>query len=136
VVEALPQLTATAILQERLAANPKISVRCGLRVEAITGNSRVEGVETVEAASGRREVLKADGVLVHIGLDANTDYLKDILTLNNQGQILVNQRMETNVPFILAAGDIRSGSPGQVSTAVGDGAVAAISAIRLLQQQA
>jgi thioredoxin reductase (NADPH) len=74
-------------------------------------------------------------VLVHIGLDPNTGYLKDILKLGKQGQILVNSRMETSVPSIFAAGDIRDGSAGQVSTAVGDGAVAAISAVRLLQQQ-
>jgi thioredoxin reductase (NADPH) len=135
VIEALPELTATAVLKERLAANPRISIRCGLRVAAILGDKQVEGLETVETAGGRRENIKADGVLVHIGLDPNTDYLKGMLALDKQGLIVVNSRMETSVPSIFAAGDIRSGSAGQVSTAVGDGAVAAISAIRFLQQK-
>jgi thioredoxin reductase (NADPH) len=135
VIEAMPGLTATAILQERLASNPRICVRCGLRIEAIKGEDRVEGVETLEQSTGQREVIPADGVLVHIGLDANSGYLQDILNLDKQGQIVVSQQMETSVPYIFAAGDIRSGSAGQVATAVGDGAVAAISAIRLLQQK-
>jgi thioredoxin reductase (NADPH) len=135
VIEALPELTATAVLKERLAANPKISIRCGLKVAAILGDSRVEGLEAVETAGGRRETIQADGVLVHIGLDPNTTYLKGILDLDKQGQVIVNGRMETSVPSIFAAGDIRSGSAGQVSTAVGDGAMAAISAIRYLQQK-
>jgi thioredoxin reductase (NADPH) len=67
-------------------------------------------------------------------MDPNTDYLPETVTLDKYRQIVVNGKMETSVPFILAAGDIRSGSPGQVATAVGDGATAAISAIRLLQK--
>lgn len=132
-VEAMPRLTATALLQERLANNPKIQVRPGTRVEAISGKGRVEGIEIREASSGEKEVLKTDGVLVQIGLDPNTDYLPETVTLDNCRQIVVNEKMETSVPFVLAAGDIRSNSPGQVATAVGDGATAAISAIRMLQ---
>ncbi|HPL27847.1 MAG TPA: FAD-dependent oxidoreductase, partial [Anaerolineae bacterium] len=72
--------------------------------------------------------------LVHVGVQANTDYLEGLLTLDEQGRIKVNQRMETEVPYILAAGDIRGGSPNQVVIAAGDGAIAGITAERLLQQ--
>jgi thioredoxin reductase (NADPH) len=58
-----------------------------------------------------------------------------MLPLDTRGQIIVNEKMETGVPFILAAGDIRGSSPGQVATAVGDGTTAAITAIRLLQSK-
>lgn len=131
-VEAEPALTATAILRERAQANPKLEIRCGVRVEAIVGDSQVEAVELTEAG-GQRDTLKADGVLVHVGLEPNTDYLKGLVPLDGQGRIVVNDRMETGTPQVLAAGDIRSGSPGQIATAVGDGATAAISAQRLLQ---
>jgi thioredoxin reductase (NADPH) len=56
------------------------------------------------------------------------------LPLDDEGRIKVNLAMETEVPYILAAGDIRSGSPNQVVIAAGDGAVAGITAERLLQQ--
>jgi thioredoxin reductase (NADPH) len=72
---------------------------------------------------------------VHIGLEPNTAYLEDLVPLDDQGQVMVNEKMETDAPYILAAGDIRSGSPQQVATAVGDGVIAAISADRFLQLQ-
>ncbi len=135
-IEAMPGLTATALLQERLSNNPKIKVRLGTRVESILGQGRVEGIEIRDVSSGEKELLKTDGVLVQIGMDPNTDYLPAMVGLDNCNQIIVNEKMETSVPFILAAGDIRSGSPGQVATAVGDGSIAAISAIRMLQKTA
>jgi thioredoxin reductase (NADPH) len=131
-IEAMPELTATAILQDRVKANDKIEVRCGTRVEAIIGKDKVEAVEL---AGGKKETLKVDGVLVHVGLDPNTDYLEGIVPLDENGQVIVNEKMECEVPYIFAAGDIRSGSPRQVVTAVGDGAIAAINAERLLQEE-
>jgi thioredoxin reductase (NADPH) len=134
VIEAMPELTATAILRERINANPKIELRCGVKVEAITGGEKVEAIEL--ASGNKKETLKIDGVLVHIGLEPNTGYLEGVVPLDEHGQIVVNQKMETEIPRVLAAGDIRSGSPRQVVTAVGDGAIAAITAQRLLQQEA
>jgi thioredoxin reductase (NADPH) len=132
-IEAMPKLTATAVLQERVAANPKIEVRCGTKVEAITGGEKVEAIELAE--DKKKETLKVDGVLVHIGLEPNTGYLEGMVPLDEHGQVIVNRKMESEVPYILAAGDIRSGSPRQVVVAVGDGAIAAITAERLLQAE-
>jgi thioredoxin reductase (NADPH) len=132
-IEAMPKLTATAILQDRLAANPKIEIYRGSKVEAITGKDKVEAVELTTGK--KKETLKMDGVLVHIGLEPNTSYLEGIVPLDKQGQIIVNEKMESQVPYIFAAGDIRSGSPRQVVAAVGDGAIAAISAERLLEEE-
>jgi len=131
-IEAMPALTATAVLCDRLAADAKIEVRCGMSVAAITGSDKVEAIELAGAA-GKTETLKVDGVLVHVGLEPMTDYLEGVVPLGEQGQIIVNARMETEVPGVLAAGDIRNGSPRQVVTAVGDGAIAAVTAQRLLQ---
>ena len=133
-IEALPKLTATAVLQQRALGNSAIKIQCGMRVEAIRGQGKVEAVECVEIATGRKETIKADGVLVHVGLEPNTGYLDGIIPLDKQGQIVVNSRMETEVAYILAAGDVRSGSPRQISAAVGDGVIAAITAQRLLQE--
>lgn len=131
-IEAMPALTASAILQERALANPKLEIRCGTKVENIVGESQVEAIEYLEGE--KKGTLKVDGILVHIGLEPNTSYLKGIVPLDSQDRIIVNDRMETEVPNILAAGDIRSGSPNQIITAGGDGATAAISAQRLLQE--
>lgn len=134
VVELQPVLTATRVLQERVSANPKIEVRCGTRIEAICGDSQVEGVSLCDVNKGQTCTLEADGVLVHVGLDPNSDHLKDTIPLDRKGQILVNEKMETPIPGILAAGDIRLGSPRQIVTAVGDGATAALSADKFLAE--
>jgi thioredoxin reductase (NADPH) len=133
IIEAMPKLTATAVLRDRLAALSNVEVRCGCRVEAITGKDKVGAIEL--AAGSKKETLKVDGVLVHVGLDPNTGYLEGIVPLDEQGQVIVNERMESEVPYVFAVGDIRSGSPRQVVAAVGDGAIAAIAAQKVLQEE-
>lgn len=132
--EAMPMLTATAILRERIEENSRIEVRCGTEIAAITGSDRVEGIECIETGSGQKETLQVDGVLVHVGLEPNTDYLEGLVPLDEERRVIVNEWMETDLPGILAAGDIRSKSPCQVSTAVGDGATAGVSAQKFLQK--
>lgn len=132
-LETLPSITASAILQERARANPKLKIRCGVTTQTILGDSRVEAIEFLDQKSQKIETLKVDGVLVCVGVLPNTAYLKDV-PLDDRGQIIVNTKMETDVPYVLACGDIKSNSPGQVATAVGDGAAAGISAIRLLNE--
>jgi thioredoxin reductase (NADPH) len=133
-LEALPELTGTAVLQDRAKASPKLEIRCGVRVEAITGSDKVEAIECLDTVNQKKEAIKVDGVLVHVGLDPNADYLKGVVPLDEHGFIIVNQSMQTEVPSVFAAGDIRSGSPHQVVTAVSDGAIAAIAAQRQLQE--
>lgn len=131
-IEALPALTASTILKERLASNEKIEVHCGAKVTSIVGRDRVEGIEILDA-SGKTGIINVSGVLIQIGLLPNTGFLNGMLPLDNTGHIMVDPKMETKVTHILAAGDVRSGSPGQIVTATGDGATAAITAGRLLQ---
>lgn len=134
VLEVMPKLNATAILQDRVRDNPRMEVYCGVKVEAIVGDNQVEGIEMVEAGNGKKQTLKVDGVLVHVGLDPNTGYLEGIVPLDEQRQVIVNEWMETEIPGIFAAGDIRSNSPRQVTAAVGDGATAGIATQRFLQK--
>jgi len=131
-IEALPRLTATAVLQERAKDEPKLEIRCGERVTAIVGGGWVEGLEVVR--DGEIETIKVDGVLVHVGLDPNTRYIDGVVKLDSGGGVVVNEWMETTAPGIFAAGDIRSNSPRQVAGAVGDGAIAGISANGFLQK--
>ncbi len=135
VVEAMPQLNATAILQNRLSNNPKMEVHTSTMVKEILGSDHVDGISILKDGNNQTEIIKTNGVLVHIGLDPNTSYLEGIIPLTENGQIKVNEWMETELPGIFAAGDIRSDSPRQVSAAVGDGAAAGMAAQRYLQKQ-
>lgn len=133
VVEALQELQALEVLQERLRANPKAEIRCGTIVTAIRGDQFVEEIDLLDSASQQVETLKVDGLLVAIGIEPNSQCLQDAVPLDQYGQVPVGSQFETETPYIFAIGDIRAGSPRQIATAVGDGAAAAIAAQRILQ---
>ncbi len=132
IIELMPELPATEVLRKRALANPKIEIRCGTKIKAIVGDDQVKGLELLDVEAGQESTLEVDGVFVHIGLEPNSDYLKGVLPLDSDGQILVNDEMETQVLGCFAAGDIRHNSKRQVITATGDGATAALSASRFL----
>jgi thioredoxin reductase (NADPH) len=131
-IEAMPELTANAILRERVNENTKIKILRGAKIEAIIGDTKVEGIQCLIEDS--HEIFKVKGVLVQIGLLPNVGFLKGIVPLDSTGHIIVNVKMETPIAGILASGDVRSNSPNQIVTATGDGATAGITADRLLQQ--
>jgi thioredoxin reductase (NADPH) len=133
VIEAQDRLSASPKWQERARAHPKLELRCGQKAVAIRGEEFVTGVQVEEVASGGRHTLDAHGVLAHVGFEAATGYLGE-LPLDEQGYVPVNSELETEVPEVLAAGDVRSGSPRTAVSAVSDGKAAAAQAQRLLRR--
>jgi len=136
IVEAMPHLNAVSLLQQRAKENQKIEIQCNTTVEAILGEKKVEGVKLLNHKTQEQSELQIGGVLVRIGWIPETQFLQGKVPLDDQGNIMVNKDMATEVPGVFAAGDIRHGSPMQISTAVGDGTIAAISAQRYLREQA
>jgi thioredoxin reductase (NADPH) len=132
VIHRRDQLRATKVLQDRAFAQPKIEFIWDTVVDSIRGDSQVRELRIRNVKTGKESSLKVSGVFVAVGLRPNTDYLKSLLALDEGGFIPVNGRMETEVPGIFAAGDIRAGSIRQVVAAAGDGATAAIGAERYL----
>ncbi len=130
------ELRATKILQEKAFANPKIEILWDTTiVEAITGDTMVGKVRVNNVKTGKESALDVSGVFISIGFKSNTVYLKGILKLDDNGLVITDEKMETGVPGILAAGDVRSGSIRQLIAAAGDGAVAAISAEAYLSEK-
>lgn len=132
VIEILPKLSGSTVLQQRVQANSKMEILCSTAVEEITadGDLRILRLKNVE--TGESWNLKVSGIFIHVGLDPRTEYLKGLVELDNLGYVVVNHDMETSVPGIFAPGDIRSGSARQWITAAGDGATAAIAAERYI----
>ena len=120
------QLRATRILQERAFAEPKIEFLWNNIVKEIEGKDTVKRLKLHQVKTGEESTLDISGVFISVGQSPNTDYLKDILLLDDTGHIITNSRMETQIAGIYAAGDIRHDSTHQVITAAGDGATAAI----------
>jgi len=132
VIHRRDQLRATKILSEGALARPKIEFLWDTVVESIGGDGQVRELGLRNVKTGTKSKLGVSGIFVAVGLRPNTGYLEGVVALSQEGFILVNDQMETGVPGIFAAGDIRAGSARQVSSAVGDGATAAISAERYL----
>ncbi len=126
------ELRATKILQERAFAEPKIEFAWNTVVEAVEGEDTVKKLGLKNVRSGEKSTLEISGVFMAVGFRPNTGYLKSVLTLADDGTVITNEKMETAVPGIFAAGDIRSSSIRQVAAAVGDGSVAAIYAERYI----
>jgi len=126
------QLRATKVLQDRAFASPKIEFLWDTVVESVTGDKLVREIKLRNVKTGNISSLVVSGVFVAVGLRPNTGYLKGLLTLDEGGFISVNGQMETGVPGVYAAGDIRAGSIRQVVSAAGDGATAAIAAERFI----
>ena len=129
------QLRATPVVQDKVFAEPKINVIWNSVVKEVQGEIFVNKLKLADVKSNKESFLEIDGVFVAIGLVPNTSYLKNIVPLNDKGYIIVNNKMETGVPGIFAAGDIRENSIRQVIAAAGDGAVAAISAANYIENQ-
>lgn len=132
VVHRRQELRATRILQERAFAEPKIEFRWDSVVESIEGEEMVRSLRLRNVKSGEKSVLEISGVFVALGFTPNTGYLKGVVPLDEHGSVTTNEKMETGVPGVFAAGDIRSNSVRQVITASGDGATAAIYAEKYL----
>ena len=132
VIHRRDRLRATAILQERTSAEPKIEFRWNSVVEAVEGKDFVERLRLRQVISNEKSVLRVAGIFVSIGLKPDTDYLKDVLPLDATAHIITNEKMETEIAGIFAAGDIRAGSIRQAIAAAGDGATAAFYAKKFI----
>jgi thioredoxin reductase (NADPH) len=128
------QLRAANILQEKLRSEPKIELLWNSTVSAIEGADKVERIKLLNVKTQEISTLKVDGVFISVGTNPDTEYLWGIIPMDEFGYIITNEKMETPVPGILAAGDIRHNSARQAITAAGDGATAAIYAQKYLTE--
>lgn len=99
-----------------------ITLKMGALSQRITGEDKLTGIVFDE--NGKENSLAVDGVFVAIGRTPDTAPLKGKLNMNEKGYIEANEKMETSVPGVFVCGDVRQGSIAQISTAVGDGAIA------------
>ena len=128
VVEFSDRLAGSKLLQEKVLTHPKMEVLTGTAVTEFVGGptGKLTGVVLVNRASGARTERAAAGAFVFIGLDPNTGFLGDTVELDARGFIVADRTMETSVPGVFVAGDVRADSTKQLASAVGEGAAAAI----------
>lgn len=128
-------LRASKILEDKAKQNPKISFILDSVVEEIIGQNKVQEVRIKNVQTGSASALSCQGVFIFVGIKPNTDFLKNILNMDEFGFIITEQDLKTSRQGIFACGDCRKKSLYQVINACGEGAVAADSAYKYLLGQ-
>ena len=128
VIHRRDQLRAGKILQERAFANPKMEFVWNTIVTEVEGPDAVQRLKLHNVVTNEESTLDAAAIFIFIGHHPNTEYLRGYVKMDAGGHLHVNEWMETEVPGLFAAGDVRVNSARQVVSGAGDGATAAIRA--------
>ncbi len=128
VVHRRNELRAAKILQERAFKNDKIEFVWDSAVTGMDGFFNVEGVRVKHLKTGNEKTIPADGCFIWVGILPNTSFVNGAVETDESGFIKADARMQTSVPGVFAAGDVRDTPLRQIATAVGDAAIAAVSA--------
>jgi thioredoxin reductase (NADPH) len=119
---------AAQIVVDQARQNPKIKFELNNVIEEIFGSDKLEGVKIRNVISGEVREIRAEGVFVYVGTQPNASFIGPELKRSEQGYLKTDAGLQTNIPGVFAAGDIRDTLLRQVATAVGDGALAAVQA--------
>jgi thioredoxin reductase (NADPH) len=129
------ELRGAKYLQEQVLSMDKVQVHWDTIVQEFQGDEQgLRGLKLKNVKSGETSFLPVTGAFVAIGISPNTEWLNDLLPLDEWGFIFTDPEMATKIPGIFAAGDVRAKNLWQIATAVGDGAVAANAAEHFLQK--
>jgi thioredoxin reductase (NADPH) len=119
---------------EEAKNNPKIDFIMESSITSFYGNENLESVDIKNLKSGKTQNFRTDGTFIFIGYLPNTEFLNGKVEMNKWGEIIVNNTMGTNIEGVFAAGDSTAKKFRQVTTAVGDGTVAALAATNFLNE--
>jgi thioredoxin reductase (NADPH) len=127
---------ATRLIVQKIEETPGIEVRYQTGITELRGNRRFEGMIVRDQLTGDEEEFHADGVFVFIGLEPNSGWLPAEIGKDAHGFVLTNPNLETTMPGVFAAGDVRAGSVKQAASAAGEGTAAALMIREYLSGQA
>ena len=127
-------LTGDPIMIEKLANAKNLTIYTNYQTEKVLGQGMVEGLVIKDIKTGNSRQLDDTGIFIEIGLVPNSDMVKDLVKLNQDGEVPVNCSCETEVPGLFAAGDVTTVPEKQIVIAAGEGAKASLQAHRYLQR--
>ncbi len=134
IVHRRSELRADKIIQERAFANDKIEIIWDSHLKKVIGTGKVEEIVVENKNTQARVSYPVDGVFFYIGTVPNTVFCEGVIDVDGRDFILTNERLETSVPGVFAAGDCRANLLKQVAVAVGEGALAAVDAERYIEE--
>lgn len=128
------QFRGAAYYEEKVRSTPNIILECSSVVTGLHGENALDGITVKRLATGTEERIPMSGLFIFAGFIPTADFLPPDVQVDENGFIVTDTEMRTNIPGVFAAGDIRAKLCRQVVTAVGDGATAANSAFIYLEQ--
>ena len=128
VIEFQNSLKADQVLVNKLNSLSNVEVILNAQVKEIFGYDKAKGVHYMNRSTSEDHTVSAEGIFVQIGLVPNTEWLKNTIDLNEYGEIKVNDKGETSLPGVFAAGDVTTTPYKQIIIAMGDGSKAALGA--------
>ena len=135
IVHRRDELRAQKILQDRAFKNDKIDFIWSHTLKTINEkDGKVGSVTLASTVDGTEQTLDADGVFVYIGMKPLTAPFQNLGITNDVGYILTDEEMQTSIPGIYAAGDVREKGLRQIVTATGDGSIAAQNAQAYIEE--
>jgi thioredoxin reductase (NADPH) len=127
IVEYLPQVKASKILQEKVAEQKNMSVTVNHAVKELrVKNNQLDTVVVEDRATGEQKAWRYDGVFVFVGFSPNSDLAKGKAEIDQWGSVITDGTLMTSIPGLFAAGDVRADSTKQAASAAGEGATAAL----------
>lgn len=129
------QLRADKVLQERAFSNPKIKFLWNTELREIQGGMMVEKAILENNKTSEKQELFVSGVFIYVGTEPNTEFLRPLLKLDENGYIITDENLRTSVEGVFAAGDVRRSQLKQVVVAAGEGALAAVMAEKYIEQR-
>ena len=129
------EFRASPLLQHRAKEHPKVDFILDTVVTEVIGTDKLEALKLKNVKTGDETIYETDGLFIFIGHTPNTQMFKDKLDMSDLGYIKINERMETSVPGVFAAGEAADPHFRQVVTSAGMGAAAAIQATRFLEAE-
>jgi NADH-dependent peroxiredoxin subunit F len=129
-------LTGDPIMIEKLSDAKNLTIFTEYQTEKILGQGLTAGIVIKEIKTGKTQQLDVTGIFIEIGLEPNSDMVKNLIKLNPTGEVPVNCSCETEIPGLYAAGDVTTVPEKQIVIAAGEGAKAALQADRYLQRMA
>lgn len=120
-------------LIEEVKNRPNIEIILNSDIKNIVGNNKVEKIQIVNVKNSEEREIELDGVFIEVGRIASTDLVSELVDRNEKNQIIVTNKMETKTPGLYAAGDVTNCEFKQITVAMGQATIAALSAYQYLQ---
>lgn len=128
------QLRADQILIDAMMSQANITIYLQTQIQQIVGDQKMTGIRVLDKVKNEERIIASDGIFIEIGNLPANNLVKDIVKLNERGEVIVDDKNMTSLPGLFAAGDVTQIAYKQIVIAVADGAKAALAANEYINQ--